>query len=123
MKENFLNTKFRFSFQITSIKSFTEMKGMLLFQEHMMNFKITDAMGKSAEEKLKKKDIVRNIMKPIYFSESEDCFHLNYSLIKTVSFGENRINMEIFNPANPTNLTLVLFKMEKRRCVLWKKKK
>jgi hypothetical protein len=112
MKENLVNTKYKFSFQITSIKSMTEMKGILLFQEHWLNFKITDANGKTTEEKLKKKDIFKNILKPVFYSEAEDSFYLNYSLIKSISLVENRINLEIFNPANPISISIIMFKVE-----------
>lgn len=112
MKENLINTKYKFSFQINSIKSINEMKGALLLQEHWLNFKITDANGKSTEEKLKKKDIFKNILKPVYYSESEDSFYINYSLIKEISLVENKINLEIFNPSNPISISIIIYKLE-----------
>jgi hypothetical protein len=106
------NTKFKTNFDISILQSYSGLKAHIVIQEHYIQFKVID-YGKVVSEttKDKKFDILYNLLKPIYI-EGEDTVLINYAIIKSVKLHENKIKVELYNPAYLTTINIILYNIE-----------
>jgi hypothetical protein len=106
-----IGTKYRATFDISIMKSFTGLKALITIQDHYMIFKVTDYSKLGNDCKDRKFDIFYNLLKPIYV-EGEENILINYGIIKSVKNHENRLKLEIFNPSYLTTMGLILYNIE-----------
>ena len=95
--------KIKADLTISSINITHKIKVTLEFTNHFFIIKFQSSFPKQT----KIHELVNHILHPILKDEKENCFYINYALIKNASiFDVTNLKMQIYNPITSSNFTL-----------------
>jgi hypothetical protein len=104
-----VNTKYKITFDFSSVQKLKEIKGIVTFTEHFLIIKIIEEKKKSNVF-----EVLKNMFHPI-FCDEENHIYLNYCLIKKFNTQHGLIDIIITNPVYKRNYNLNITSIEKNQ--------
>jgi hypothetical protein len=100
MKKNdsLQNSKFRVIVDFTGVISLKEIKATITFSKHALIIRLWPDQNKKIENF--NKDLIKNIMFPLFFCEREESYQINYTLIQELKLVDRNFPMDRNNQTN-----------------------